>query len=73
MSELKEARVPDIGGHSDVPVIELLVQPGDTVAKDQGLSMLYVSREADFGPMPGSFENSSISRWTALGVARVAN
>ena len=36
MAELKEARVPDIGGHSDVPVIELLVKPGDTVAKDQG-------------------------------------
>ena len=38
MAELLEARVPDIGGHSDVPVIELLVKPGDTVAKDQGLS-----------------------------------
>ena len=33
MAELKEARVPDIGGHGDVPVIELLVKPGDTVEK----------------------------------------
>ena len=40
MAELKEARVPDIGGHSDVPVIELLVKVGDTVAKDQGLVTL---------------------------------
>ena len=40
MAELLEARVPDIGGHSDVPVIELLVKPGDTVAKDQGLVTL---------------------------------
>ena len=40
MAELKEARVPDIGGHSDVPVIELLAKPGDTVAKDQGLVTL---------------------------------
>ena len=35
-----EVRVPDIGGHADVPVIEILVKPGDTVAKDQGLITL---------------------------------
>ena len=35
-----EVRVPDIGGHADVPVIELLVAVGDTVAKDQGLVTL---------------------------------
>ncbi|WP_024869953.1 dihydrolipoyllysine-residue acetyltransferase [Pseudoxanthomonas suwonensis] len=40
MSEIKEARVPDIGDYSDVPVIEVLVAPGDTVAKDQGLVTL---------------------------------
>ena len=32
---LKEARVPDIGNYTDVPVIELLVKPGDAVTKDQ--------------------------------------
>ncbi|PJJ99674.1 dihydrolipoyl dehydrogenase [Lysobacteraceae bacterium NML03-0222] len=32
--------VPDIGGHADVPVIEILVKPGDVVAKDQGLITL---------------------------------
>lgn len=37
---LKEARVPDIGNYSDVPVIEILVSPGDTVARDQGLVTL---------------------------------
>ena len=31
MAELKEARVPDIGGYDDVPVIEVLVAVGDTV------------------------------------------
>jgi pyruvate dehydrogenase E2 component (dihydrolipoamide acetyltransferase) len=36
----KEARVPDIGGYSDVPVIEVLVVVGDTVKKDQGLVTL---------------------------------
>ena len=40
MAELKEARVPDIGDYSDVPVIEILVAVGDTVTKDQGLVTL---------------------------------
>ncbi|WP_434212919.1 dihydrolipoyllysine-residue acetyltransferase [[Pseudomonas] boreopolis] len=35
-----EARVPDIGDYTDVPVIEVLVSVGDTVAKDQGLVTL---------------------------------
>jgi dihydrolipoamide dehydrogenase len=35
-----EIKVPDIGGHSDVPVIELLAKPGDEIAKDQGLITL---------------------------------
>ncbi|WP_083487374.1 dihydrolipoyllysine-residue acetyltransferase [Pseudoxanthomonas dokdonensis] len=40
MAEIKEARVPDIGDYSDVPVIEVLVAVGDTVSKDQGLVTL---------------------------------
>jgi pyruvate dehydrogenase E2 component (dihydrolipoamide acetyltransferase) len=40
MAELKEARVPDIGDYSDVPVIEVLVAVGDSVVKDQGLVTL---------------------------------
>src|SRR5687768_1941649 len=40
MADIKEARVPDIGDYSDVPVIEVLVAVGDTVAKDQGLVTL---------------------------------
>ncbi len=47
MAELKEARVPDIGGHGDVPIIELLVKPGDRVDKDQGL----VTMESDKATM----------------------
>ena len=35
-----ESKVPDIGGHVDVPVIEILVAVGDTVKKDQGLVTL---------------------------------
>ncbi|MCR8715188.1 dihydrolipoyllysine-residue acetyltransferase [Stenotrophomonas indicatrix] len=40
MAEIKEARVPDIGDYSDIPVIEVLVAVGDTVKKDQGLVTL---------------------------------
>ena len=40
MAEIKEALAPDIGDYSDIPVIEVLVAVGDTVAKDQGLVTL---------------------------------
>ena len=40
MAEQKESRVPDIGDYTGIPVIELLVNVGDTVAKDQGLATL---------------------------------
>lgn len=40
MATVVEARVPDIGSHTDVPVIELLVAVGDRVGKDQGLVTL---------------------------------
>ena len=36
MVELKEARVPDIGDDKDVPVIELLVQPGAEIGRASG-------------------------------------
>ncbi|MBE2210399.1 MAG: dihydrolipoyllysine-residue acetyltransferase [Xanthomonadaceae bacterium] len=52
MAELKEARVPDIGGHDDVPVIELLVKPGDTVGKDQGLITLESDKATMEVPSP---------------------
>src|SRR3954469_9754976 len=40
MANTIEVKVPDIGNYSDVPVIEVLVKPGDTVAKDQSLVTL---------------------------------
>src|SRR6476620_785568 len=40
MADPKEARVPDIGGYDDVPVIEVLVAVGDVVKQDQGLVTL---------------------------------
>jgi len=52
MAELKEARVPDIGGHSEVPVIEVLVQLGDIVKKDQGLVTLESDKATMEVPAP---------------------
>ncbi len=40
MANTIEVKVPDIGDYSNVPVIEILVAVGDTVAKDQGLVTL---------------------------------
>ena len=36
----QELKVPDIGDYSDIPVIEVLVKVGDTVAKEQSLVTL---------------------------------
>ena len=49
-----EVRVPDIGGHADVPVIELLVAVGDTVAKDQGLLTLESDKATMEVPSPAA-------------------
>jgi len=37
MSSLIDVVVPDIGDFKEVEVIEVLVKPGDTVAKEQSL------------------------------------
>jgi len=52
MAELKEARVPDIGGYDDVPVIEVLVAVGDTVKLDQGLVTLESDKATMEVPAP---------------------
>jgi len=52
MAELKEAKVPDIGNYSDVPVIELLVNVGDTVKADQGLVTLESDKATMEVPAP---------------------
>lgn len=51
MADLKEARVPDIGG-DDVPVIEVLVAVGDRVEKDQGLVTLESDKATMEVPSP---------------------
>lgn len=52
MADLKEARVPDIGGNADVPVIEVMIKPGDTVEKDQSLITLESDKATMEVPAP---------------------
>lgn len=52
MADLKEARVPDIGGHADVPVIEVMIKAGDTVEKDQSLITLESDKATMEVPAP---------------------
>jgi pyruvate dehydrogenase E2 component (dihydrolipoamide acetyltransferase) len=52
MSQLMEARVPDIGSDQGVPVIELLVKVGDVVTKDQGLVTLESDKATMEVPAP---------------------
>jgi pyruvate dehydrogenase E2 component (dihydrolipoamide acetyltransferase) len=52
MTEMKEALVPDIGDFTGIPVIEILVAVGDTVAKDQGLVTLESDKATMEVPAP---------------------
>ena len=47
-----EVKVPDIGNYTNIPVIEVLVKPGDTVAKDQGLVTLESDKATMEVPSP---------------------
>jgi len=49
-----EVRVPDLGDFADVPVIEVLVKPGATVAKDDPLIMLETEKATMEVPSPAS-------------------
>ncbi|MDN5836911.1 MAG: dihydrolipoyl dehydrogenase, partial [Nitrosospira sp.] len=52
MNNSMEIRVPDIGDFKDVPVIELLVKPGDTVEKETPLITLETEKAAMEVPAP---------------------
>jgi pyruvate dehydrogenase E2 component (dihydrolipoamide acetyltransferase) len=47
-----EVKVPDIGDFKDVPVIEVLVKPGDTVKKDDSLVVLESDKATMEVPAP---------------------
>jgi dihydrolipoamide dehydrogenase len=52
MTQSIEIRVPDIGGFKDVAVIDILVQPGDSVAKDASLFTVESDKAAMDIPCP---------------------
>ena len=49
-----EVKVPDIGDFKDVPVIEVLVKPGDAVSKDDSLIVLESDKATMEVPSPSS-------------------
>src|SRR5690606_16642986 len=52
MAKTVEVQVPDIGDFHDVPIIEVLVRPGDTVAKDDSLIALESEKATMEVPAP---------------------
>ncbi|WP_174875025.1 dihydrolipoyl dehydrogenase [Vogesella oryzae] len=56
MSNLIELKVPDIGGHSNVDVIEVFVKVGDSVAKDDSL----ITLETDKATMEVPAEHAGV-------------
>ena len=52
MNNLIEIKVPDIGGFKDVPVIEVLVKPGDSVKKEDPLVTLESDKATMDVPAP---------------------
>ncbi len=54
MAAMKEVRVPDIGDFEDVPVIEVLVSSGDTVAVEDPLIVLESEKASMEVPSPAA-------------------
>ena len=54
MAKLIEVKVPDIGDFSDIPVIEVLVAAGDSVAAEQSLVTLESDKAMMEVPAPSA-------------------
>lgn len=54
MADIKQVEVPDIGGATDVEVIEILVSPGDEVAENDSLITLESDKASMDIPSPGA-------------------
>lgn len=54
MSQTIEVKVPDIGDFHDVPVIEVLVKPGDSIKAEDALLMLESDKAAMEVPSPAA-------------------
>ena len=46
MTHIIEIKVPDVGDFKDIPIIEILVQPGDSVEKETPLITLETDKAA---------------------------
>ena len=51
---MNEVKVPDIGDFTDVPIIEILVAPGDTVAPEDPLITLESDKATMDVPSPAA-------------------
>jgi dihydrolipoamide dehydrogenase len=54
MSQVIEVKVPDIGEFNDIPVIEVLVKPGDTISKEDALVTLESDKATMEVPSPAT-------------------
>ena len=54
MSNLIEVKVPDIGDFKNIPVIEVLVKPGDKVEKEDSLITLESDKATMEVPSPAA-------------------
>jgi len=54
MSDVIEIKVPDIGDFKDIPVIEVLVKPGDTIGKEETIVTLESDKATMDVPSPSS-------------------
>lgn len=60
MSELETVKVPDIGDINDVEVIEVLVSPGDTIAKEDSLITVESDKASMEIPSPSAGTITSV-------------
>jgi len=65
MNEIVEIRVPEIGDFSDVPVVEILVAPGDMVESEQ--SLLSVESDKATLDIPASAPGEIIEMMVSVG------
>src|SRR5436190_339900 len=54
MATLVEVKVPDIGDFKDIPVIEVLVKPGDTIKTESAIVTLESDKATMDVPSPAS-------------------
>ncbi|MGO8801189.1 MAG: biotin/lipoyl-containing protein, partial [Roseiarcus sp.] len=54
MANTIDVKVPDIGDYKDVPIIEVLVKPGEVVKADQSLVTLESDKATMDVPAPGA-------------------